>query len=514
MDGSPPQASNGYCTRPVDGAPRYGSRLSDPGLLAVETPHGRSPGSPVYSHMRQSHVSEGPRYQRLAAVLVIALLVACSPPGVVGAVPPLMPEPPVAQPYARATDVMTEVGADGCHLVDVETVATRTRASLSLVGDPEFDPSALHPEIRCWYEELWSVLLEPSRSAYFTSRADRYDLYTYAREMNTHIGALLTALRITGDLRILDEVDRLAQHMRSQLKDTWAGRAARDEGSKDGYLNWVWDRETSDAHRGRDINEIDEMRTHSMVAQFAYAFSVNEGLASPNGVDYAERAKFWTYYLVDHFEAKWRERHGIPWPEFPFITRPHMHETTEFIRYHHYMYLLTGHDEYRSEAERMTKLVMGNFVEVQTDAGTAYVTPRSVLSMGGSVRYLLPSTYVRYLYATAVDLHLEGVSPWSADDTMERLARSLSEFIMDDGDSDFARDMGGGVSRGGVPATDSSEWFRFSAERYNISPYALLSAWDDSGKVAKVSKSVFAHYRGRQGNVFIPVAMMLDAALN
>lgn len=450
----------------------------------------------------------------LTALVLILTLVACAPPGAVRATQPVLTEPVRDRPFPRESTTEFTVTAAGCRLNANETTAATPRRALALVGDPNFDPAQLPADVRCWYEELWSILLRPSFADYMTSRADRNDLYTYGREMNTHIGALLTAFRITGDLALLDEVDRLAQRMRSKLKDSWAGPAARDEGSVDGYLNWVWDRDTSAQHLGRDIHEIDEMRTHSMVAQFAYAFKANDEVKSPNGVDYAERAAFWTSYLVDHFEAKWRERNKVPWPEFPFIVRPHMHETTEFIRYHYYMALLTGRREYRLEAERMTGLVMDNFVEVPTEAGPALVTPRSILSMGGSVEYMLPSTYVRYLYATAVDLHLEGARGWSSDTTMEKLTRSLSEFIMDNGSSDFARDIGGGVSRGGVPATDSGQWARFTPERYNISSYALLGAWDATDRVASVSKQVFAKISEEQRNVFIPVAMMLDAALN
>src|SRR5690606_23823563 len=102
---------------------------------------------------------------------------------------------------------------------------------------------------------------------------------------------------------------------------------------------------------------------------------------------------FWTDYLVNHFEAKWRLRHDAPWPEFPFLTRPHMHETVDFIRYHHYLYLLTGRPEYRAEASRLTAITIGNLVQVPTEVGPALVSPRSVLSLGGSQVYLMPSTY-------------------------------------------------------------------------------------------------------------------------
>lgn len=471
-------------------------------------------GLPVYSPMQHAGVVSRSPSLWLAGAFLLGLLAACAPPGVVRATPPVLPEPLRALPFPREEHLDVTVTATGCTLPATTTVAAAaTTRRLALTGDPAFDPASLAPEVRCWYEEVWSLVLDPARAAYMTSRADRYDLYTYAREMNTYLSALLVAFRITGDLALLDEVDRLAQHMRAKLADRWTGRAAFDEGSVDGYLNWVWDRGTSEEHRGRDLHEIDEMRTHAMVAQFAYAFQLNEGLDSPNGVDYAERAAFWTEYLVNHFEAKWRARHHVPWPEFPFIVRPHMHETTEFIRYHYYMALLTGRDEYMREADRMSDLVLDNFVEVPSDAGPALVTPRSVLAMGGSVRYMLPSTYVRYLYATAVDLHLEGATGWAADDFMVRLARSLSQFMMDNGSTDFARDIGGGVSRGGVPATDPSEWSRFSPERYNISSYALMSPWDPSGKVAAISKQVFTEVSEPQRDVFIPVAMMLDAVL-
>src|SRR5690606_35599852 len=215
----------------------------------------------------------------------------------------------------------------------------------------------------------------------------------------------LSAFRVTGDLALLDEVSRLTQHMRAQLDDAWTRRYAQAAGSTDGYLNWVWDRDYSDTHRGRDLNEIDEMRVHSGLAQVAYTFLLNADFESPNGVNYGERATFWLDYLKNHFEAKWRERRDVPWPEFPFLTLPHVHETLEFVRYHHYMHLLTGEEAYAKEAARLSALIFDNFRQVETDDGIALVTPRSILSMGGSQQYLMPSVYFRHVLATVVDLH-------------------------------------------------------------------------------------------------------------
>src|SRR5690606_28508654 len=295
--------------------------------------------------------------------------------------------------------------------------------------------------------------------------------------------------------------------------DAWTHRAARADGAVDGYLNWVWDRDHSDEHRGRDINEIDEMRTHAAVAQLAYAFAANAELESPNGVDYAERAGFWLTYLRDHFEAKWRERNRVPWPEFPFLQRPHLHETLEFARYHHYMHLLTGEEAYAEEAARLSRVSFENFRVAESDAGPALVTPRSVLSMGGRQDYLIPSIYFRHMVPTIVDLYFEGVAPWDDDEVMVQLTRSVSEFILDEQGNGFARDIGGGRERAGIPASGEDDWARISPGVYNLSPFPLFAAWDESGEVAETSLAVHLHVGQREWNVYTPTGLLLDAAL-
>lgn len=448
----------------------------------------------------------------MAAVLIICAC-ACAPPAVAHAAKPVLDEPPREGPYPRAEFASVAVSDDGCHLQDAAGGGEGWTPDLDLRGDAGFEPASLPPVVRCWYEELWRVIGSPERSEYFTSRAARNDLYTYAREVNTHLVALLTAFRVTGDLALLDEVDRLAQHMRAQLSDAWQGRHRSDSDAVDGYYNWIWDRGTSSTHDGRDIHEIDEMRTHSVLAHVAYAFARNSELESPNGVVYAERADFWLDYLANHFEAKWRERNGVPWPRFPFMERPHLHETLEFARYHHYMGLLTGEDAYAAEAERLSEVAFENFREAETDNGPALVTPRSVLSMGGTLEYLLPSTYFRYVVATAVDLHLEGVGPWADVDVIESLARSLAEFVLDGEGGGYARDIGGGQDRAGIDASREREWSRVSTGTFNSSPFALLAAWDASGKVAETSMAVHLHRGPQEWNVHMPAGLLLHAAL-
>jgi len=462
-----------------------------------------------------------PRTTFVAAVGVASLLLgACQVPAAGRAPRPVLAEAPPDAPYPHIATASVTVDADACRITvgsgadgASEPVAVRVAArDLTLRGTPGFDARTLPVEVRCWYEELWSVITDERLARLTTGRAASDNLYTYARALQTHVVALLTALRVTGDLALLDEVDRLAQHMRAALDDSWRGPARNDRDGSDGYLNWVWRGSDSRQYAGRDIHATDEMRTHALVAEMAYAFAVNADLPSPNGVDYGERAEFWQTYLVDHFEAKWRERNGVAWPRFPFLSRPHMHESVTFVRFHYYMSLLTGKSAYAQEARRLSRIVLDNMREAPTPAGPALVWPRSVLSEGGQADYLMPTTYGRYVMADAVDLFLEGFDDWADSGIPAKMARTLTQFVMDDGTESFARDIGGGVARAGI-APSASSWVRFTDQKYVISPYALVAAWDDSTKVADVSRAVYATSSSSERDVFIPVGLLLDSAL-
>ena len=94
-----------------------------------------------------------------------------------------------------------------------------TRTALSLRIDPNFTEDSLSPEARVWYDRFLASLQNPSQYPNATSLASSNDTYNYGRPLNTHITTILQVFRLTGDRRLLDEVDRLAQLMRAQLKD-------------------------------------------------------------------------------------------------------------------------------------------------------------------------------------------------------------------------------------------------------------------------------------------------------
>ncbi|MBX3144962.1 MAG: hypothetical protein KF813_14480 [Trueperaceae bacterium] len=363
--------------------------------------------------------------------------------------------------------------------------------SSDLRGNPSFSPSSLSSAARSSYDALWSVIRNPSGQNP-TAWASSDDLYVYARTLHTHIQSLLLAFRVTGDLALLDEVDRLTTIMRSKLHDSWRG--TRDGSSqRDGYLNWVWRGSDDKTHAGKDLNELDEMKTHALIAVVAYALDLNRDLRSPGGRNYGASADYWEDYLVNHFEKKWRSRHGKA-SGFPFMVRPHAHTYHSWLKWHYYMGLLTGKSGYTREAERMAGIIWNRELKtVSTSTGTAYVWARSIVSEGGGENYLQPTTYARYVYADIVELHLEGFGRWADTSEVRRFANTVSGMIIDKAGRKssydwFSSDIGGRTARAGI-RVDSS-WERMDVYKYQASGFPLIMAWDTSGRMKTITDEV------------------------
>ncbi|MBX3144443.1 MAG: hypothetical protein KF813_11840 [Trueperaceae bacterium] len=368
---------------------------------------------------------------------------------------------------------------------------------MSLRGNPSFSVSSLSSAARSDYEALWRVIQNPNSGMNPAEWAASDDLTTYGRSLHTHMQSLLIAFRVTGDLRLLDEVDRLTQIMRGRLQDSWRG--TRDGSSqRDGYLNWVWRGGDDPNHYGKDLHELDEMKTHGLIALVAYALDVNRDLQSPGGRNYGANADFWEDYLVNHFEAKWRARTGAG-SGFPIMVRPHSHTYHSWLKWHYYMGLLTGRSAYTREAERMAGMIWNNELKtVSTSTGTAYVWARSIVSEGGGERYLQPTNYARYVFADIVELHLDGFHRWADSSEMRRFANTVAGLMIDKSGARstfdwFASDVGGGTARAGI-ASDSS-WARADIYKFQSSGMPMMMTWDTSGRV----KSITDEARGPLG---------------
>lgn len=416
---------------------------------------------------------------------------------------------PTPRPFDSASSPIVCVEPD----VAAALLPTSPSGPLSLRGDPAFHPDQLGPTARYWYDALWDALQDPEFAAWITAVAGRDDLYHYGRTLHTHLSSLLNAFRVTGDLSLLDEVDRLAEHMRSKLRDGWRSTLDGTSGTRDGYLNWVHRYGDSTAHQGKDLHLFNEMRTHAIVAEFTWAFHANRDLTSPNGVDYGQRAQVWTSYLLENFEPKWRERNGVAEGVLPFLDHDSVHSSVAFIKYHHYQAQLTGEGSYATEARRLTDAVLAEFRQVAAGASSAYVWPRFRESSGAR-HYLQPTTYARYVIGDAVTLHLEDAYRWRDPALVTGLAATVREMVMNTRASfpAFHRDVGGGTTRAGIPPSDAADFNPITENQYAASPYGFAASWDRQGTISTWNCAIHVRRTQRWLDVHLPAGMLIAFA--
>lgn len=378
----------------------------------------------------------------------------------------------------------------------------RPNTKLSLRGDASFDARRLPPDVRGWYDRMWRDLRSPNPSPDIHKLGATGDLWHLGRPWNRGITALLAVMRVTGDLRLLDEIDRSMQAARKELKD-WDG---------DGFLNWRFLDKTNAGLTGHDRgSQMWDMETHALVACVAWAYRVNQDLKSPGGIDYKQRAAFWQDYLKNHFEAKWRHRNGQP-EGFPFLEKPLVHPYSHFVRYHHYMARLTGDRGYEDYALVMAARLAKFSYEVETPSGPAIIWRHQNLT---GDRTAQPIGYATMTFAAFHDLHLEGFAPYARGETMAKYARTISELIILDGSNSFAWDVAGEVPRADLQSKprvgpQGKPGRRMTTAGFAGSVLPFFAVWDASGKIERISLEVDDKVRKPDGPhfYFIPAAMV------
>ncbi len=383
-------------------------------------------------------------------------------------------------------------------------------------GDPNFSVSKLPSAARTHYENLWYVIRNPRSTLDPRDWAASDDLYTYARDLHTHVQTLLLAFRATGDLRLLDEIDAITAIMRSKLHDSWRG-TADGSSQRDGYVNWVWRGSDSGSLAGKDTHEMDEAKTHALIASVAYALHVNRDLSSPGGRNYASSANFWSDYLVNTFEAKWRARKGVS-SGFPIMERPDYHSHHSWTKWHYYMGLLTGRSSYMTEANRMADMIWNREIKTtSTSYGTANVWSHGVISLGSKQDYLQPNMYSRYVFADSVEFYFEDFHRWGSDSEMKRFANTIAAFIIDRSGAEsstdwFTADIGGDRARAGIPSDPS--WNRMHIHRWESSPFSILAPWDASGRIMDITDQVVDKLGSRPRGVDVATAYLLESLMD
>jgi len=281
------------------------------------------------------------------------------------------------------------------------------------------------------------------------------DLYKLGRHFNNYVTTIILAYRETGDRDLVRQLDAVMNIAKGKLRDT----------NGDGYKNWRYLHSgadsTSQPFYGTDLHVMDEMMTHSMVAAAAYTLKQ---------AGFSSSAAFWTGYLKNDFEAKWRKRNKKS-SGFPFINHFLMHPTTQFVRYNFYMYKLTGQSSYYSEAKRLA----GTVKNTMRSSGSGYVWAHQVSRKSGCQ----PTVYVQYTTQALADLASGGSGLFDTT-FMKRVANTMAYKVLKSTDgTSMAANVCGSSSYGSI--------YTFAQM-----PYAQLAPWDGSNRLKSTAERVYA----------------------
>lgn len=313
-----------------------------------------------------------------------------------------------------------------------------------------------------WHNRVLATFTNPRFNPSLDPKllASSGDLYKLGRKFNNYATSLILAYRETGDRALIRQLDELMETAKEKLIDT----------NGDGYRNWLYLNEASASSSfGTDLHEMDEILTHSMVAAVAYTLEQ---------AGYGPSAAFWTDYLKNDFEAKWRERKNKP-SGFPFLGKDLMHPYVHFIRYHLYMSKLTGDSSYYTEAKRMSEVVKRNMRPSETPGGESYIWDHRVQLRGEASLGCQPMTYVKYTTQALADLAVMDAGLFDAA-FMKRVANTMAytALLKDDGSS-LAGDSCGVGTYGSV-------------NTFAGMPYAQLAPWDDSDRLRIAAERAYA----------------------
>ena len=118
------------------------------------------------------------------------------------------------------------------------------------------------------------------------------------------------------------------------------------------------------------------------------------------------------------------------------------------------------------------------------------------------------------VFGHTANFHFEGFHRWADEENMRRFARAVTEFVIDNDDplrNGFAPDNGGGIERAGLPP--SPDAVRRTAGAYVEYRLVLLSAFDDTGKIARVSSQIQDRYPNRD-TTRLAAGLFVDDYLN
>ncbi len=380
----------------------------------------------------------------------------------------------------------------------------RFKADLKMKVDPNFSEARL----KAYDPEAYSNYLKVlnASTSGLESTASEGTSRAMSRDVNYNTTTLLAALRVTGDVRLLDKVARIMTAAKNSLTTTTV-----NGGSYRTWRNW-------------EGNELDETLLHGFVARVAYAFQLNRSVKA----EYANQADFWLNYLQDDFEPKWRAEDSSYGSTI--VDKFLMHSYTGMTAYHVYMYKLTGNTTYLNIANERAGVIKRAFKVYNN----AFVWPHGVNEFRGSkpIWAYQPGVYVGETTSNIYDLALEGFTPFDNTAFMPKYSNGIRDHLLNaqhpvssSQSYVFSSDIGpdscpaGTTQCPGVTKSFSDPVFgtvtyvapagyeNGGLYRFLGRPYAMVGVWDSTGSIIQKARN----YQKYNTSAFdLPAAIVLN----
>ncbi len=450
-------------------------------------------------------------YRWIVGVYLLSFfLAACNTTENPGVVPPKNnPKPPSES--RTLTDWTIDPDFDIATLGDAETQAWYRRVGLEI----EAEKNETCPPLDQPPEDY------PRYPSSATISACSGIKHYVGRKLNFYVTSLFTLFRVTGDVALIEEVDRVMEIARSRLTDT----------TGDGYRNF----RRVEAFNDTDYNTKEDTLAHGFIAEVIYVFEKNAATSTP-AHDYATHARAWLEYLRNDFETKWKQQpitrktEGLP-------QRDLMHPYMEMLRYTAYMAKLFPKDpRYTRLRDAMTRVTLTNFKTDTTPKGEAFVWPHRVQEEASSreCTAFQMGTYPQQTITVFIDLALEGYAWFASDEATLKLSRTLSESILEPTEKGFLYKDVGGLRNGSLKATnpkmtiidnfcfreaspgnskDDPEGNYRSGGSYRLLPWGFLAAFAPDTTTPLESTEIYQVNRDVYGDPFSSDTQVVDISV-
>ncbi len=358
-------------------------------------------------------------------------------------------------------------------------------------------------------------------------KAESANLYQLARPVRNAVTVLAQALAATGDQNAYQALDTVLEKMRGALKRGWRDVFDATGGSPpapggNGYVEpgqhpdgiWVWRTAGNKVHTGRDVHLLDSPKTAALVAQIAMVYRDNGNTS---------KRDYWLTWL-QHWEDTWRSsrwRRGRP-KTGPIFARGDGHVSHAELVFYEHMHRLTGEVRWGEYAKAMIDHFWRpgrGFAEAPTPTGPAWTWYRGNPDAPATA-YACPATYARYFFADALELHRLGVENYDTE-SMRRFARAIAHHVLlptlpttsTKLDAVIThRDISGGKTIGGIPASPADEWNGLTLTHWaSWTSWPLFEQWDDTGRIKQVNDVAQARHGwgDKPKGYALPVAQLL-----